>query len=139
MTITEIQAALDALNARSREVMPRGGWPVLSVFCTEHGNDGRGGNVYLTLYLYGAGSIEASGTIHELPTLFQIVRDRLDERDPKLMDATLGIAPPVDPRDPDPSRPGVFADHNCSVCDDGRRPCVRNNPRDCDTLFARND
>jgi hypothetical protein len=49
------------------------------------------------------------------------------------------ILKPVDPRDPDPSRSGVFVDHNCYRCKDGTLPCVKGNPRDCDTLHARND
>jgi len=47
--------------------------------------------------------------------------------------------PPVDPRDPDYSREGVFVDHNCWRCDSGKKPCIKGNPRDCDTLHARND
>lgn len=49
------------------------------------------------------------------------------------------LAPKVDPRDPDPSREGVFRDHNCYRCDSGKKPCVSGNPRNCDTLYARND
>ena len=45
----------------------------------------------------------------------------------------------VDPRDPDPSREGVFRDHNCWRCKDGAEPCVVGNPRRCEYLRARND
>jgi hypothetical protein len=44
-----------------------------------------------------------------------------------------------DPRDPDPSREGVFRDHNCWKCNDGQKPCVTGNPRSCGNLHARND
>lgn len=58
--------------------------------------------------------------------------------------ATIGIvtAPALDPRDPDPSREGVFRDHNCARCKSGAQPerCPNpGNPRNCDTLYARND
>ncbi len=46
---------------------------------------------------------------------------------------------PLDPREPDYSRSGVFIDHNCWRCDSGKKPCIKSNPRDCDTLHARND
>ncbi len=49
------------------------------------------------------------------------------------------VAEPTDPREPDYSRSGVFINHNCWRCDSGRKPCIKNNPRDCDTLHARND
>ena len=45
----------------------------------------------------------------------------------------------VDPRDPDPSRPGIFADHNCWKCKDGQKPCASGNPRGCEYPHARND
>ena len=45
----------------------------------------------------------------------------------------------VDPREPDHSRPGIFAYHNCYRCEHGKKPCLKGNPRDCDNLFARND
>jgi hypothetical protein len=40
---------------------------------------------------------------------------------------------------PDYSRKGVFQDHNCWRCKSGELPCVKGNPRDCETLHARND
>jgi hypothetical protein len=49
------------------------------------------------------------------------------------------FAPKPDPRDPDYSRKGVFQDHNCYRCKNGTQPCIKANPRDCDTLHARND
>jgi hypothetical protein len=49
-----------------------------------------------------------------------------------------------DPRDPRPDhemigRNGIFRDHNCSCCKDGKRTCVSGNPRNCSFLHARND
>lgn len=46
---------------------------------------------------------------------------------------------PRDPRDPDPTKEGVFQTHNCYRCKDGALPCKKGNPRNCDTLHARND
>jgi hypothetical protein len=40
---------------------------------------------------------------------------------------------------PDHSREGVFVYHNCSHCDDGKKPCPKGNPRNCENLHARND
>lgn len=45
----------------------------------------------------------------------------------------------IDPRDPDPSRPGIFRDHNCYRCKDGTQPCVKGNPNQCEYPHARND
>lgn len=45
----------------------------------------------------------------------------------------------VDPRDPDPSRPGIFRDHNCYRCKDGKQACVKGNPNQCEYPHARND
>lgn len=47
--------------------------------------------------------------------------------------------PPLDPRDPDHSRDGIFVYHNCWKCSDGAKPCVRSNPRLCEYPVARND
>lgn len=44
-----------------------------------------------------------------------------------------------DPREPDPSREGMFRDHNCWRCKDGAKPCVNGNPRQCEYPHARND
>lgn len=46
---------------------------------------------------------------------------------------------PTGPRDPDPTREGIFRDHNCARCDDGAKPCVGGNPRNCEYPHARND
>lgn len=49
---------------------------------------------------------------------------------------------PVDPRDPDYSRSGIFADHNCWKCKDGTRPDLcptPNRPGNCGHPHARND
>jgi hypothetical protein len=57
--------------------------------------------------------------------------------------ALLGepVTKPVTPHpmDPDPSRPGIFRDHNCYRCRDGAKPCVNGNPRQCEFPHARND
>lgn len=45
----------------------------------------------------------------------------------------------VDPRDPDPSRPGIFRYHNCWKCKDGTLPCAQGNPNQCEYPHARND
>ena len=45
----------------------------------------------------------------------------------------------ADPRDPDYSRPGIFATHNCWKCRDGQQPCVCGDPRRCEYPHARND
>lgn len=45
----------------------------------------------------------------------------------------------VDPRDPHPTREGMFRLHNCARCGSGKRPCVRGNPRQCEYPHARND
>jgi len=55
----------------------------------------------------------------------------------------VGEAKP-DPRDPRPDhemvgRDAIFRNHNCYRCNDGTKPCVKGNPRSCDTLHARND
>lgn len=44
-----------------------------------------------------------------------------------------------DPREPDHSRPGIFAYHNCWKCSDGQKPCVNENPGACEYPRARND
>jgi hypothetical protein len=47
---------------------------------------------------------------------------------------------PQDPRDPDPTREGIFRDHNCWKCDNGKRPCVQREHRGwCEYPHARND
>lgn len=45
----------------------------------------------------------------------------------------------VDPRDPDPSRPGIFRDHNCWKCQDGKLPCAKGHTLNCEYPHARND
>lgn len=44
-----------------------------------------------------------------------------------------------DPRDPDPTREGLFRDHNCWRCKHGAEPCKMGHPRRCEYLRARND
>lgn len=45
----------------------------------------------------------------------------------------------VDPRDPDYSRHGIFATHNCWKCKDGELSCVQGGGRNCEYPHARND
>ena len=52
--------------------------------------------------------------------------------------ARAGMGQP-DPRDPDPSRPGIFRDHNCWACKDGAQPCREGNSSQCPYPHARND
>ncbi len=40
---------------------------------------------------------------------------------------------------PDHSRTGIFVNHNCPRCLDGKKPCVKGNPNRCGWLHARND
>lgn len=44
-----------------------------------------------------------------------------------------------DPRDPDYTKEGIFQYHRCWKCNDGEKPCVNGNPRQCDYPHARND
>lgn len=44
-----------------------------------------------------------------------------------------------DPRDPDPTKEGIFRDHNCWRCNDGEKPCVNGHPHQCEYPHARND
>lgn len=46
---------------------------------------------------------------------------------------------PVDPREDDPTREGIFRSHNCWKCGDGAKPCVRGAPNRCEFPHARND
>lgn len=45
----------------------------------------------------------------------------------------------IDPRDPDPTREGIFRNHNCSRCQNGAKPCVQGHPNRCEFPHARND
>lgn len=45
----------------------------------------------------------------------------------------------VDPRDPDPSRTGIFRLHNCAYCSDGQKPCRQGSPNRCEYPHARDD
>lgn len=47
--------------------------------------------------------------------------------------------PAIDPRDPDHSREGMFVLHNCWRCQNGAKPCVKSDPRQCEYPHARND
>jgi hypothetical protein len=44
-----------------------------------------------------------------------------------------------DPRDPGPSREGIFRDHNCWKCSDGAKPCAKGHTLNCEYPHARND
>ena len=44
-----------------------------------------------------------------------------------------------DPRDPDPTRAGIFVYHDCWKCQSGAKSCVVDNPRQCEFPHARND
>lgn len=46
---------------------------------------------------------------------------------------------PIDPRAPDPTRTGIFRDHNCWKCRDGEKPCAQGAPNRCEYPRARND
>lgn len=46
---------------------------------------------------------------------------------------------PLDPRDPDRTREGMFQYHNCWKCQHGAKPCVNGSPSRCDFPQARND
>lgn len=46
---------------------------------------------------------------------------------------------PLDPRDPDRTREGMFQYHNCYKCQHGAKPCVNSSPSRCDYPQARND
>lgn len=58
-----------------------------------------------------------------------------------LLDALGGVSESVtpDPRDPDPTKDGIFRDHNCWRCNDGEKPCVHGHPHNCVYPHARND
>lgn len=47
--------------------------------------------------------------------------------------------PKPDPRDPDHSRSGIFVNHNCYRCRNGKLPCKQGAPNRCDYPHARND
>lgn len=44
-----------------------------------------------------------------------------------------------DPRDPHPTRTGIFRYHNCWKCRSGELPCANGNPNRCEHPHARND
>jgi hypothetical protein len=56
-----------------------------------------------------------------------------------IIDAHFAIAGTVDPRAPDPSREGIFRNHNCAGCGDGARPCREGASNLCSWPRARND
>ena len=47
--------------------------------------------------------------------------------------------PRPDPREPDTNNRGMFQNHNCAGCDNGRLPCKQGHPHNCDNPRARND
>ena len=46
---------------------------------------------------------------------------------------------PVDGREPDHSRTGMFVYHNCWRCQHGAKPCVNGAPNRCEYPHARDD
>ena len=44
-----------------------------------------------------------------------------------------------DPRDPDPTKEGIFRDHSCWKCDDGAKPCPFGPSHLCEYPHVRND
>jgi hypothetical protein len=46
---------------------------------------------------------------------------------------------PVDPRDPDHTRQGIFVNHNCYKCKNGTCPCAEGASNRCGYPQARND
>jgi hypothetical protein len=44
-----------------------------------------------------------------------------------------------DGREPDPTKSGIFRDHNCWRCKDGEKPCAQGHPNRCEYPHARND
>ena len=70
----------------------------------------------------------------------------LDEQIERLQDWVARemkkVSPKVDPRDPDYSRPGIFAHHNCWKCKNGSQPNLcptPDRPGNCGYPHARND
>jgi hypothetical protein len=47
--------------------------------------------------------------------------------------------PPLDPREADYTREGIFIYHNCAQCGSGQRPCKRGNASQCEYPRARDD
>jgi len=45
----------------------------------------------------------------------------------------------LEPDDPERERTGMFRDHNCWRCRDGRDRCVQRDPKQCEYPHARND
>lgn len=53
----------------------------------------------------------------------------------------MAAAPPapIDPREDDPSREGIFRSHNCWRCQSGAKPCARGATNRCEYPRARDD
>ena len=47
--------------------------------------------------------------------------------------------PPIDSREPDYTREGIFIYHNCWKCQNGAKPCKEGSPNRCGYPRARND
>lgn len=73
----------------------------------------------------------------------QELAERIQATVEEFCDVAFNVpAPPPDPRDPDYSRPGIFAHHNCSRCKDGAelsRCPTPDRPGNCGYPHARND
>lgn len=67
-------------------------------------------------------------------------RANLKSNERELLALTVMRALAPDPREPDYTCAGLFQDHNCYLCDSGKRPCMASGgPRNCPNLHARND
>lgn len=82
MNITEIQAALKAIGKRAVTVNPRGGWAYISI---------REEEVYARLAFYSVISPAIEGRGETPEEAIANLNAALDERDPKLLAATLGV------------------------------------------------
>lgn len=75
--------------------------------------------------------------------LLQETYESLDDERDALFSIAVDVArTAIDPRDPDYSRPGIFAHHNCSRCKDGAdlsRCPTPDSPGNCGYPHARND
>ena len=83
-------------------------------------------------------SIESCGLLNNIRRIWAIEHpDRMPKRCWRWL--THYGPPAIDPRDPDPTREGIFRNHNCWKCKDGAQPCAQGDPWECDYPHARND
>ncbi len=88
MDLPAIQAELDAIRARYAEIDERGAFVLLIV----RGSDSPTLKLLVSPYRIGGRDIFAEGSY--FAALAASVRAQIDERDPVLLDKTLGIEPP---------------------------------------------